>query len=486
MNVRQLACLLTLFAGGLAQAQHYQSDFPPDEFRDRWNRLFDRIGENAVALVQGAPLARGFEYPRQTNTFYYLTGIETPHSYVWLDGRTREVTVFLPPRNEKLEKGEGKLLSAATGDLVKQLVGVDYVKSTDDMRGNWLREALGKDIPTLYTPFRPEEGYAQSRYELDLANTAIANDHWDGRIPREMRLVSLLKTRGPKPWDAPELKVKDLSPILDDLRMIKSKREIDLIRRASEIAGYGVIEAIRSTRPGVTEYQLDAAARYIFLVNGARLDGYRSITASGIENINTGHYFRNTRTLEAGDLVLMDYAPDYRYYVSDIGRMWPVNGTYSAEQRELLEPILRYRDFVLERIRPGVMASQVLDEAAEAMEDWFDDHPFMNKRYEEAARDMVAKGSGVFSHPVGMAVHDDGDYNYRRLPLAPGMVFSVDPTLRVPEENLYLRYEDTVVVTEDGVENFTDFLASELDDLEALMRDDGVVQLVPAITEWPR
>ena len=245
------------------------------------------------------------------------------------------------------------------------------------------------------------------------------------------------------------------------------------------------MEAIRSTRPGVYEYELDAAARYVFLINGARLDGYRSITASGIDNINTGHYFRNTRRLESGDLVLMDYAPDYRYYVSDIGRMWPVNGTFSAEQRELLEPVLRYRDFLIERIRPGVTTDQVLEEAAAAMEEWFDDHPFENKRYEEAARDMVEKGSGAFSHPVGMAVHDDGDYNYRRAPLKPGIVFSVDPTIRVPEENLYLRYEDTVVVTEDGVENFTDFLASELDDLEALTREEGVVQKVPAIRKWP-
>ena len=486
MTMRTLCAIALLLLAAAADAQHYQSDFPPEEFRARWNRIFDRIGDEAVALVQGAPAARGFEYPRQYNTFYYLTGIETPHSYLWLDGRTREVTLYLPPRNEKLEAGEGRLLSAATADLVRELVGVDHVRSTEAMQGNWLRETLGDDIPELYTPFRPEEGYAQSRYELDLANTAIANDPWDGRLPREMRLLGLLKARGPKPWDAPELQVRDLSPILDDLRMIKSEREIALIRRASQIAGFGVMEAIRSTRPGVYEYELDAAARYVFLVNGARLDGYRSITASGVENINTGHYFRNSRALQAGDLVLMDYAPDYRYYVSDIGRMWPVSGRFTAEQRELLEPVLRYRDALIERIRPGVMTDHVLAEAAAAMETWFKAHPFRNKRYEQAAREMVEKGSGAFSHPVGMAVHDDGDYSYRRAPLQPGIVFSVDPTLRVPEENLYLRYEDTVVVTADGVENFTDFLPSELDDLEALMREDGVVQKVPPVHTWPR
>lgn len=481
MKARQWIVIPLLLLVSSAGAQHYQSDFPPEEFRDRWNRLFDRMGDDAVAFVQGAPSARGFEYPRQSNAFYYLSGIETAHSYLWLDGRDRTVTLFLPPQNERLEQGEGKVLSAANVDLVKRLTGVDHVRGTDEMQGDWLKAALGTPLPALYTPFRPAEGYAQSRYEIELANTTIVNDYWDGRIPREIRLISLLKARGPKPYSGPELQVRDLSPILDELRTIKSEREIALLRRASRIAGYGLMEAIRSTRPGVHEYELDAAARYVFLVNGARLDGYRSITASGVENINMPHYFRNTRRLEPGDLVLMDYAPDYRYYVSDIGRMWPVNGTFSAEQRELLEPVLRYRDSLIERIRPGVTPEAILEEAAEAMEVWFTENPFSNPRYEAAARDMVEKGSGAFSHLVGMAVHDVG--TYKGEPLKPGLVFSVDPTLRVPEENLYLRYEDTVVVTDNGVENFTDFLPSELDDLEALMKEAGVVQKVPAIVD---
>jgi Xaa-Pro aminopeptidase len=184
-----------------------------------------------------------------------------------------------------------------------------------------------------------------------------------------------------------------------------------------------LLEAMRSTEPGVTEYQLDAAARYVFLVNDARLDGYSSITASGTENINNMHYFRNTSTLKSGDLVLMDYAPDYRYYVSDIGRIWPVNGKYNGGQRELLQFVLEFHKAVLSRIRPGVTASQIHEEAKRAME----------------------------------------------------------PVFRVPEENLYLRYEDTVVVTETGVENFTDFLPMELDDIEKVALDKGVVQKVPPV-----
>ena len=152
--------------------------------------------------------------------------------------------------------------------------------------------------------FSPAEGQGQSRYELNKANASIAKDYWDGRTSRESRLVELLRNRFPR------LEIKDLTPIIDGLRSVKSPKEIALIRRASQLAGLAMMEAIRSTEEGVWEYQLDGVARYIFLINGSKLEAYRSITASGIENISNGHYFRNSSKLKAGDLVLMDYAPD--------------------------------------------------------------------------------------------------------------------------------------------------------------------------------
>ena len=105
---------------------------------------------------------------------------------------------------------------------------------------------------------------------------------------------------------------------------------------------------------------------------------------------------------------------------------------------------------------------------------------FSKPVYEAAARKLLETGGGTFSHTVGMAVHDVG--SYRNGPLQPGQVFSIDPQLWVPEENLYLRYEDTVVVTETGVENFTTFLPSELPAMEALVREQGIVQKLPAMT----
>src|SRR6266478_7633724 len=101
-------------------APYYQSHFPPEEFRSRWEKIFDKIGDNGLAIVQGVAQTSGFIVPRQTNEFYYLCGIETPHSYILLDGATRKAILCLPPRDERLESAEGRILSAADADLVKK------------------------------------------------------------------------------------------------------------------------------------------------------------------------------------------------------------------------------------------------------------------------------------------------------------------------------------------------------------------------------
>jgi len=467
--------ILFLIFFSVLLSQHYQVDFPPEEFKKRWKGVFDQIDDDAVAIVQGFPLSNGFIMPRQTNAFYYLSGIETPHAYILLDGRDKKVTLYMPPRNERLERSEGRILNADDDKLIKKLVGVDAVRSTDEMRENFPPDL--KSSTTVYTMFTPAEGQGQSRYELEVANASIAADVWDGRISREGRYVQLLRTRNRRNV------VKDLTPIIDNLRSVKSPREIALIRRASQLAGLGMIEAIKSTEPGAWEYQLDGVARYVYLINGARLEAYRSITASGTANISNGHYYRNDSQLKSGDMVLMDYAPDFRYYVSDIGRMWPVNGVYEPWQRELLQIILEYRNVVLDIIRPGITTDQILEEAQKKMKPIMRRYKFSKNIYKKAAEKMVRTGGGVLSHPVGLAVHDDGPY--RKGPLQVGHVFSVDPQMWVPEENLYLRYEDTVVVTESGNENFTDFLPSELDDLETLVREKGMLQSFPEdLMKW--
>ena len=431
----------------------FQTDFPPEEFAARRAKVFEAIGPGAHAIVQGAPPVRGFEVFRQTNEFYYLCGVEVPHAYLLLNGPKRKTTLYLPHRER--HSSEGAVLTADDADLARQLTGVDEVCGLE-----WLSADLA-GASVLYTPHFPAEGRMGSRDELLRANAKVAADPWDAAPPREALFIRRLHEVNPR------AEVRDLSPILDTLRAVKSPAEICLLRRAGQLSALAVTEAMRITRPGIIEYQLGALAEYIYLFNGARGDGYRPIIAGGA-NIWVVHYFRNNCPLKDGDLVLMDTAPDLGNYTSDIGRMWPVNGTYAPWQRELYGYMVEYHKALLARIRPGLTADQIMDEAAAVMAPVVEKTPFSKPAYAEAARRTLTF-RGHLSHPVGMAVHDVGDYKPR--PLVPGVVLTVDPQMWVPEERLYIRVEDTVAVTEDGIENFTQSAPLDLADVERFMLD---------------
>jgi len=261
------------------------------------------------------------------------------------------------------------------------------------------------------------------------------------------------------------------------MRLIKSEAEIAVIRKASQIAGLGLMEAMRSTKPGMYEYQLDAAAKYIFHVHGARGDGYASIIGGGT-NAYMGHYFHKTDILKSGDLVLMDYAPDYKYYTSDVTRIWPVNGTFTAEQKELYNFIVAYRDALFRYIKPGVTAAEVLDKAAADMKQYLVGKKFVKPEHLKAVEDGI-KFRGHFQHPVGMAVHDVGSVH--GVKLRPGMVFTIDPMIWIHPERLYIRIEDMALVTEDGVENLSGFVPSRIEDVEAMIREKGLTEFRPPL-----
>ncbi|MDZ7645680.1 MAG: M24 family metallopeptidase [Cytophagales bacterium] len=252
--------------------------------------------------------------------------------------------------------------------------------------------------------------------------------------------------------------------------MIKSPKEIELIRKATQIAGLGIIEAMRSTQPGVYEYQLDAAAKYIFHLHGARGDGYASIIGGGT-NAYMGHYFHKTDVLKDGDLVLMDYAPDYHYYTSDVTRIWPVNGKFTSEQKELYNFIVAYRDALFRYIKPGATSNEVLDKASADMKQYLTGKKFVKPAHLKAVEDGL-KFRGHFQHPVGMAVHDVG--RVHGIPLQPGMVFTIDPMIWIHEEKLYIRIEDMALVTDDGAENLSAFVPSKIEDVEATIKEKGI------------
>lgn len=347
-----------------------------------------------------------------------------------------------------------------------QLTGADEVRAVDELPGAIGRRITRRLAPTVFTPLAPAEGtYGTRDGELDVRAESLVDPF--ARTPsRESGFVTALHS------DFPTLEVRDASPYLDALRCLKSEWEIGMMREAGRLTGLAVLAAMRSTVPGVHEYELAALAELVFRRGGAFGAAYEPIVATG-QNAWHGHYGAKTAELQPGELVLMDAAPDYRYYTSDIGRMWPVDGTWAPWQLELYGFIARYHVELLTRIRPGVTVDDVLGGAAETMRAVVDATTFSKRGYEQAAREALDFPYHL-SHPVGMSVHDVGEY--RGQAFVPGQVFSVDPMLWVPEERLYIRCEDTVVVTEDGIENLTGFVPIAPEEIEATMREQGLLQ----------
>lgn len=473
-----LALLLGAAQAGAQDVPPFTSDFPPAEFQERRTAVYEAIGPDAVALLQGAPSPPAYVRFRQSNDFYYLSGVEVPHAYLLLSGRERRATLYLPHRNERREKSEGKLWSAEDAEEIKKLTGIEAVQSTEAL-GEQLARSSGFGLRTVYIPLQPAEGASMSR---DLALRAVAdaaNDPWDARPSREGRLLGLLRER------FPSLEIKNLSPTLDAQRLIKSPREIALIERATRLACLALQEGMRSTVPGLVEHELDGLAKFVFFRNGAQGEAYYSLIASG-ENAYYPHYNAGKRRMQAGELLLMDFAPDVGYYQSDITRMWPVNGRFSREQAELYGFYLRAYRAILRAIAPGKTPGAIMQAAAAEMRAALQEWHFTKPVHAQAARKFVeeyeaaAAGPYGLGHWVGMATHDVGPHDG---PLQPGMVFTIEPALRVPEEKLYIRLEDLIVIEAERARVVSDWLPADIASIEALMREDGLLQRYPAAAQ---
>src|SRR5262245_200938 len=213
---RLVPALVLALCAAAAAAQEgfplFTTDFPPEEFAARRAKVYEAIGGDAFAVIQGAPSPPGYTRFRQSNDFYYLCGIEVPHAYLLLDGGSKKATLYLPPRNERRERGEGKMLSAEDADEVKKLLGIENVASTEVLAEAIESQYLRRNQRVMFTPLAPAELGSMSR-DLALRFTAdAATDPFDGRASREGRFVTLVKER------FPFVEIRDLSPTLDPLR----------------------------------------------------------------------------------------------------------------------------------------------------------------------------------------------------------------------------------------------------------------------------
>ena len=442
-------------------ARVFTAPFPPEEFAARRTRVIERIGD-AIAVIQGATEKPNESEFRQSNQFHYLTGVELPRAILVIDGRTRRSTLYLPATNRA--RAYGPLLAPGP-DAVRE-TGIEAVVVRDSFTVDLPR--LARDGRTIFTPHRPEVLGAGSAGDAIASARATKEDPWDGRLSREDAFIARLRAT------APGAPIQDLDPLLDTLRAIKSPREIELIREATRITGLGIMEAMRDARSGMYEYELDAAARYVFRRHGAQGEAYFALVATGA-NMPYSHYHKGTSRLADGDLVQFDYAPDYRYYVSDVTRVFPANGKFSARQRELYEIYLRLYQAVLTSIRPRTAPRDIIKAAVVKMDSVMASSPFRDAAIRSAATAFVERyrtsRSNSLGHTIGMEVHD---VRLASDVLLPGHIFTIEPAMHLTGERVSLRLEDVILITETGYENLSAFVPVEIADIERLMAQPGL------------
>jgi Xaa-Pro aminopeptidase len=453
--------LTAVLAAGLAlDAQpHFTDVLPVEEFAARRSRIMTAIGD-AVAVLQGAT-ERPAEAPfRQNSQFFYLTGVEVPRAILLIDGRAKTTTLYLPD-NSRHARAWGPLLEA--GADAARITGIEAVVPREQLDG--AVAAAGAAGRPIYTPHRPEVLGSGSAGDAAAWARTTAADSWDGRPSREQAFIARLKEK------APASSIHDLDPLLDQMRFIKSAREIAVIREVTRITGLGIMEAMREAAPGLYEYELFAAAEYVFRKHGAQGAAYFPLSAAG-RNTALSHYHRGTTKLADGDLVQFDYAPDWKYYVSDVTRVFPANGRFTPWQREWYTIYLRLYQALMTSIQPRVPVRAVMDAAVVKMDAVMAAYTFTDPRIRAAATRFVDRyrksTANSLGHSIGLEVHDVG----RPGPaLQPGQLFTIEPPMPIPELGLGLRLEDALLVTETGYENLSAFVPIEIEAIERLMRE---------------
>ena len=464
--------LAVMTAAPGAQRPLFTDAFPPGEFAARRAKVFDAIGDG-VAVLQGAAEYPAYVRFRQSNQFFYLTGVEVPRALLLLDGRARSATLFLQPRNESLERSEGPVL--VPGGEAERLTGIAAVRPRAEFGDAFKAAAAGR---TVFVPHRAESLAAATPEAASSHAEATASDPWDGRPSREAQFIERLTAA------VPGVAIEDLDPVLDRLRLIKSPREIAVIREATRLASTAIAEVVRSARPGMREHQLEAIADYIFKQGGAQGHAYFALVAAG-RNAYYPHYHGGAAELTPGDLVLFDYAPDFKYYASDVTRMFPVSGRFSRAQREQYTVYLRMYRALMESIEPGAAPRDVMRAATLKMDRIVSTFGFGSEATREAAKAFVERHRrntwNSLGHMVGMEVHDVHPPIER---LEPGMVFTIEPALTIEGERVYIRLEDVILITPAGYENLSAALPMEPGAIESLMAQQGrfADRAVPAVT----
>jgi Xaa-Pro aminopeptidase len=461
-------CAAVLYVPGVFAQTPITKAFPPEEFAARRAKLMDQIGPDALVAIRGTGETPVYVRFRQNNQFFYLTGLQTPNAMLLLDGRTKQTTLFMANKDDRVERMDGPLLYP--GEEAAKATGIATVLPVERFGEMFAR--LGRDRKIVYAPFRRESLSAAAPENTVGHMFDTAADPWDGRVSRELAFVQKVRAL------LPHAELRDLDRTLDLMRVIKTPREIEHLRETNRVAARAFIEMIRATKPGMREYEIEAIGEFVYRQANAKQGFYAQSIAYHKNERKPGRYHTIEDTIREGDMVTVDFGPDYHYYVADIMRTWPATGKFTVAQREAYTALLRFWKDLESTIRPNVAPRDIIREASVKMEKSLASLTFTNAKIKEGAVALVERMKNntrnSVGHFVGMDVHDTESLDMGVSPidvLKPGMVFSIEfgLSLVVPEEGAWARLEDNYVVTETGIENLTSALPREPDEIEKLM-----------------
>ena len=442
-TIRHLFILLALAVSTFAQ-----QPFNKNEFAERRAKLFEKIPDGIAVLFA----AKGQHYPvkfRQSPDFYYLTGVEEPGAVLVMSGPSKSAFLFVPRRSEPQIRADGPGIWQV--EKREEVYGVTRVQPIEEFMPMFA--FLGARAKKLYMLTGSGGNVQNAREELDYYESLEMSQSVLGGLSEAKKMITVIQQM------VPQLSFQPLNPLLDDMRWIKTSYEIELIKKSSQIGAEGVKEAMKGTRAGMYEYELEAAARFVYTKLGARGDAFRPIVASGPNTVIL-HYSANNRQMRDGEVVYMDYGADYEYYTSDITRTWPVSGRFTPEQEKMYQCILEARDAIIAAMKPGVTIKQLQD-VADAV---YKKHGF-GKEFQALRR--------YIGHTIGISVHDVDPRDPNR-PLEAGVVFNVEPLLEIPDKKIHMRLEDTVLITPTGALNMTAGVPAALDEIYALIREKSL------------
>jgi len=429
------------------------------EFARRRRKLMNFMGNNSIAILPSSSeqlRSRDTDFRfRQHSDFHYLSAFPEPESViVLLPGREQgEYILFCREKDEVMETWHGRRYGQVGA---KKQFGCDDAFPIDD---------IDDILPGLM------EGRERIYYEF--GNHA----EFDNRI---MGWINTLRSQV-KQGAHPPGELIDLSHVLHDMRLFKSKAEIEIMRKVAELSAKAHIQAMKKCKVGMNELEIEAELKYQFAKQGARFEAYNSIVAGG-ENACILHYVENDCELKDGELLLIDAGAELDGYAADITRTFPINGKYSDEQKQVYEWVLKANKQAIKQIKPGNVWTAPHDAAVRVLTQGLIKLGILKGKLdtlidEEAYKTFYMHKTG---HWLGLDVHDVGDYLIDKEPriLEEGMVLTVEPGLYFAPKTkgldkkwwgIGVRIEDDVVVTKKGHEVLSKNATKELKAIEKLM-----------------